>query len=370
MEKGNSKLHFADRWIGIVIVFILGFFKIKHRITIPFNPKRISVLNISSIGDTVLMSAIIKDIKSAYPNSEIWIFTGKTNHAIAHHIPFVHKIVRVSIKNPLKAIRTLNGFGKFDLLLDMGPWPRLNSIYSFFINAKIKIGFNSEGQYRHYIYDYPILHSDKKHEIDNFRALLEPLKIKATHNPELLHLTNNLKAKFNIEKEYIVIHPWPGGYKSYMKEWAIEKWVDLMTKMDLLKYDIVITGGKADIDKTLLLINACASKGIEIINMAGELSISDTIELLSKSKYIISVNTGIMHIGAALNKPLIGIHGPTSVLRWGPVSDKAISVAANSEFCGYLHLGFEYNKSKIDCMAIISVQDVFEAFKKIENKYN
>ncbi|SRR5260221_8234373 len=145
MEKGNRLFHKLDKYLGIPIVCVLGLFT-KRKETPPESVNRIAILNIGSIGDNVLMSAPINDLKLKFLSAEIIVFAGSTNFQLVKQIENVSEVVKLPITNPISTVKILRQSGMFDLLVDFGPWPRLNSIYSFLIPAKFKIGFNSKNQ--------------------------------------------------------------------------------------------------------------------------------------------------------------------------------------------------------------------------------
>lgn len=359
MEKGNTNLHFFDRYVGIPILLFLGLFKlVKNKLPQHFSPKRIAILNISSIGDTVLMSAPVQDLKLRYPDAQIEIFCGATNVGVLGMFPAVSKIHKLPVTNVFESIVEIRKSGVYDLVIDFGPWPRLNAIFAYFFKSQISIGFKSKNQFRHFCYDYPVVHSEQKHELDNFRALLSPLGIEAKANPLL-----NLSAKSNPlpESNYVLFHPWPGGYKSYMKEWSKESWLTLAKKLSDLGHKIYVTGAKADMDATDELV--LQSEG-SLHSIAGKYNLEDTALIVQNASLLVSVNTGIMHIGAALDTKMVALHGPTSVKRWGPASTNAINIYPQNTQCGYLHFGYEYNKSTVNCMVLIGVDEVFEAVLK------
>ena len=75
-----------------------------------------------------------------------------------------------------------------------------------------------------------------------------------------------------------------------------------------------------------------------------------------------AVNTGVMHLAALLDAPLVAVHGPTSRRRWGPVGARSVALApADATGCEFLHLGFEYPPGPVDCMQRIAVDTVFDA---------
>ena len=74
-----------------------------------------------------------------------------------------------------------------------------------------------------------------------------------------------------------------------------------------------------------------------------------------------SVNTGVMHLAAAVGAPTIALNGPTSATRWGPIGANVVCVDSELPGCGYLNLGFEYDGHRTDCMRGISVDRVATA---------
>ena len=168
-EKGNRLFHKIDRWVGIPIVLMLSLFKRKFKkLPLPESPA-FAILNLVSIGDNVVMSAVINDIRCQYPNSLITAFTGSTNYEIVKSIPGFDNIVKMSVTNVMASYKLIKKSGYFDVLIDFGSWPRLNAIYSFFFKAHQKIGFKTPKQFRHFVYDIKINYSSEIHEINNFR---------------------------------------------------------------------------------------------------------------------------------------------------------------------------------------------------------
>ena len=76
---------------------------------------------------------------------------------------------------------------------------------------------------------------------------------------------------------------------------------------------------------------------------------------------MVSVNTGVMHLGAAVGTWTIALNGPTSSARWGPIGPRTVNIDSELPGCGFLNLGFEYDGQRIDCMEGITVERVDEA---------
>lgn len=361
-ERGSKLLKLLDRYIGIPFVFILGlisFFnrKILNKAKLPSDIKSIAILKTAAIGDTVLLTGIIKDLKANYPQSKIDFFCGSSNYALANLIKDCNEVTKLPLKN-FKELKSILQKNNYDLVLDFGAWPRINAVCSFLINSKFKIGFKTEGQYRHYVYDKAVKHSDKLHELENYRNILRAVGLECVAKPTLPEGESIEKLLSQIEVSYVICHMWAGGEKSHLKEWPSKNWQKLMLEIiKNKKREIVLTGGKEDHDKNMDFIASFPLKN-HIYNFAG-IKLSETISILKGADLVISVNTGVMHMAASLGVKTISLNGPTSEIRWGPIGSKAISINSDLEGAGYLNLGFEY-KDELKCMENIDLAKVLE----------
>jgi len=182
-------------------------------------------LKINAIGDTILLTAPILDLKERYPDIHLTLFTGTDNYETATLIEGVDKIIRLPLSNINETIRLIKNEGGFDFWIDFGPWPRINALLTHLARADFKIGFRTEGQYRHYIYDQAIPHSALHHEVCNYKRLLEPLSIAGSHMPRIG------SSHPNMEKDLVTIQMYPGGTRSYLKEWPEENWISIIEEL-------------------------------------------------------------------------------------------------------------------------------------------
>ena len=353
-----------DLYFGFIFLRLISFFKKKKskkyfRQIIKKKPFIIGILRENALGDTLLISSILQEIKFSYPNCRIILFLGKNNSIMGPHLPIIDKLEILNFLNPLKAFIKLKQF-KLDIIIDTAQWSRISAIIALLSKAKYSIGFNTENQYRHYIYDKSISHSNKQHEIENFRSLLTQFQIKKYFTPKLINLTH-LPAKIkNFKKPYIIVHMWASGTKSYLREWQYEKWLHLLRWKYLKQYFILLTGSPDDFSK-----NEIFSNNKNIINIANQYNFSQTLSILKNASLCISINTGIMHITDAFNIPTISLNGPTNPMRWGALNKNSISLIPQINGCNFLNLGFEYKNQREDCMHNISLLQVKNTVKKL-----
>ena len=330
----------VDRYLGSMGLWLLGHFRKKNRI--PAVPTRIGLFVINAIGDTILVSAIAKDIRQFLPDCEIILITNNTNRGVSSLIDSIDRNVVVPIFKPMETIKILQK-ERLDVILDFNPWARITAFYAALSNA-FCIGFRTPGQPRHFAFDAVVDHSPACHEIENYRRLLAPLGIPAAAVPTI---AISSAARVTVEKlgarsPYVLFHPWAGGANATYREWPGENWIALARKVTARGSAVIVTGGPADKTSAEALVDQAAGDGISIQHTCGVLGLAESAALAERADAVVAVNTGMMHLVACLDIPLIALHGPTNPLRWGPLSAQAVVLRTHSEPREFLHLGFEY----------------------------
>lgn len=348
MERGSEALRKLDRWLGVPLIFSLGLLRRKRRWR-GGQPKRVGILISAAIGDTIVFSAVLNDLKAAYPHCHCTVFCGPSNHAIFSLIPQVDEVVKLPVTNPLVSARMIRAHGRFDLWIDTGQWMRVSALLTWAARSCFSVGFRTQGQGRHWIYDLAVEHSASVHEVENFRRLIQFLGVSATGFPSI--------DMDGLDKGHVVVHAFAGGTKPYLKEWPRERWVSVIDGLTGQNRVVYLTGIGADAESAEAIRSDCGHPE-RVISVAGKLSFVETAQLLKDAGVVISVNTGILHLAAALGCDVIGLHGPTSPVRWGPLSARGVVVSSRLDCAPCLNLGFDYGCSVNRCMQAISANEV------------
>lgn len=354
--RGNPLLRAADRYVGIPVIAAAG--ALKRPRPWPDDVRRIGVLNATSIGDTVVLSAVVRDIAAAFPEARTTLFTSTTNLPLVRALEGV-TAAPIRIASPRDAVRTIRA-ERLDAILDFDSWPRIEPIYGLLSGARFAAGFRAPGQHRHYWYDVSAEHSPASHELENFRRLAGAIGVDSQSLPSVAP-TGTLPEESLPPRPYVVFHLWPTGISSELKEWPAERWRRLATELAERGNTIVLTGAPADEPRTRAFVEAAPELRGRLVNAAGKYDLGQIVDLLCGSRCVVSVNTGVMHIAAAAGVPTIALNGPTSERRWGPVGERAVSVNSDLPGCAYLYFGWEYEGRRKDCMQGISVERVLDA---------
>lgn len=359
MERGNPALRFFDQYLGPVLLLILKpFFGLKRKR--PRQIQRIGILKSAAIGDTLLLSAILQDLKKWNPNLHITLFVGGSNESFAKLLSGVDEVQRLPLTKPWKAVSLIR-HKKLDVMIDFDSWPRISALFTALSGAQYRMGFQTPGQYRHFLYDQVVPHLNTIHELENYRSLLRALNIPVGSAPQSLNHSWQKERTGN----HIVFHLWPGGTKSHLKEWAFQNWQMLAEKiLSQEKCQILLTGGPGDSSRNEEFLQSLPTSLRSSFKNVSGTTFAQTLLTLQSSRLVISVNTGIMHVAAALGTPTVGLHGPTNPIRWGPVGVRTRAVLSQQAGAGSLNLGFEY-PDDINRMNGLSVEEVFQASQEL-----
>lgn len=353
--RGSRALRLLDQTVAVALLWALG--SVRRKRMRPGAPSRIGVMKSTGIGDMILATAIIRDLVAAFPGVEIVVFAGADNADLARSIPEV-RVVELRTAKPWSVIPQLRA-ERLDVLIDLGQWSRLEALYAALSGARWTAGFDTAGQRRHYAYDATVEHAGDVRELENFQRLVAPLGVVSQSRPRF-EVTGAPTAPPTSER-YAVFHLWPGGFRSELREWPAESWRELAFRVREDGLAIVLTGGPADVDRTDAFVRSCGESAGEVLSVAGRYRVGELVGLLADSQFVVSVNTGVMHLAAATGAPTVGLNGPTSSVRWGPIGPRAISVDSDLPGCGFLDLGFEYDGQRTDCMRGITVDRVVAA---------
>jgi heptosyltransferase-3 len=360
-ERGNRRNRVLDLAVGSVLVGVLG--RLRRKRKLPADVTSIGLFMFGAIGDTLLASAIVPDLKRAFPFARIVAFISKANRGVLELLQGYDEVVVVPITQPLTAIPLIRRH-PVDLLFDIGQWARISALAARLSRARFTVGFETAGQFRHYAFDAVVEHSRAVHEIDNFRALLRGVGLSGQSLPQFAPALLSAIQSSTV-RPYVVFHPWASGYRSEWREWALNNWVELGNLVLDWGYEIVITGGPEDAARADALVSALGGRE-RVTSLAGKASLRDSTIAVGRASAIVSVNTGIMHLAALLETPMVALHGPTNALRWGPLGHSAVIVGPGPEAGGgFLNLGFEYPRTPPDCMAQISLTEVAQTLKAL-----
>ena len=357
MRRGIKKNRLLDFWVGIPVLNLLAAARTKRKW--PEQTHRIGVMCSPALGDTLLFSAVARDLRNAFPDAQIFHLCMQQNLAAAELIGGIDRHVLLDLTHPFESLKTIRA-QRLDALLDFTSWQRLTALYTLLSGARFTAGFQTSGQHRGKGYDVVAEHRDDRHEVDNFRALLRVLGIPTGAEP-LVVVPEVAQQPLAGEVDIVVFHPWASGHRSALREWPDNRWVSLAHTLAERDTVFAVTGAPSDALRSHVLVQRMTSEGLRTVAFISPDGFASLANLLLRARVVISVNTGVMHLAAVIGATTVSINGPNRNGRWGPIGSYARGVEAPGDDCGYLHLGFNFDGQPTDCMERISVEMIARA---------
>ncbi|MBZ4683371.1 MAG: glycosyl transferase family 9 [Fusobacteriales bacterium] len=331
--------------------------------------KKILVFHTAFIGDIVLSTPLIKNIKKLY-NCKIDYVTTKAGSLILQNNPYLDNIivydkrgVDKGIKGAFNLIKKLKK-QKYDIVFIPHRYLR-SSLIVFFSKIPVRIGYkNSEGK----IFLSKLVEYRKDlHEVDRLLKLLQveneeklEKQIELFPNRENQEKIDEIFEKNSIKNQKIVVIA-PGS-KWFTKMWPTEYFNEIIKKLETKdNIKVVLIGGKDE--EKLDLIQTKNS-----INLIGKTSLLDLAEIMKRADIVLTNDSSPIHIASAFNKPYIfAIFGATvkelGFYPWSKNSEIIENKGLYCRPCG-LHGGNNCPEGHFKCMKDIKPEYVYEKIVK------
>ncbi|GEM78172.1 lipopolysaccharide heptosyltransferase II [Vibrio superstes NBRC 103154] len=138
--------------------------------------------------------------------------------------------------------------------------------------------------------------------------------------------------KFNLDVRRPIVGLCPGAEFGPAKKWPTEHYAQLADQLLDDGFQVWLFGSKKDEDTTSTIVSSQKELNkVNIVNLAGQTSLEEAVDLLSLCKHVVSNDSGLMHIAAAVGCHVIGIYGSTSPDYTPPLTDSLNIVNTNIE---------------------------------------
>lgn len=292
-------------------------------LTIPQHIKKILLIKPRGIGDIVLSTIVVDNLINYFPSAKIDYLTEPFAKPAIDNIPQINNVLTFErnefIFKIIKEIRRQ----KYDIVFDLWTNPKTAQI-TFLSGAKYRVGYSYRG--RKYAYNIKATSSrGNHHSAEHNLELLESLNIPIISKKILFNLDNEkfveaklfVKNNFDPKKNIIGILP-SGSWKS--KRVDTNKWIEICHAA-LKKYSVkyFVIWGPGDEADSMIIKNELR----ENVVLAPKTDLKLMSAMIKCCDFILSNDSGPMHIAAALNVPILGIFGPTNPYTHRPYSQNS-----------------------------------------------
>jgi len=301
--------------------------------------RKILYINLAFIGDVLLSTPTIRALRQQYPNAVIdmlvipWAAQAAVGNPYVNHVyTYDKKGEHRNLKNLWKLILKLRS-NHYDIAITTNFAPR-GALLAKAIGARVRVGYDTQHAGLFLTHTVSASRVVVRHETENQLAVVKPLGITTSdfslafkHNPVDIE---NMEKKIGISANKAIVVICPFG-RHPLNSWSIQGYVDVLTALSRVASCYLI-GGTAEKER-LDEINGKAGFCGRVL--AGELSIGELAAFLVQSSLVITVDTGPMHLAAAVGVPILALFGRSDVRVWGPraACDQVIKVDLDCAPC-------------------------------------
>ena len=324
---------------------------------------RILVIRLSSIGDVVLTTPVLKEFKKKYPHSTVDFVVLKRFKDSIEGSPYIDNLILFD-KKKYKGLKGIKEFvetikeNKYDYVFDLHS--KLRSVgICFFLGAKT-YRYKKRALWKTLLVKMKLI----KYKVDNtiiknYFGAFEEMGISYKGEDLSFAFAEEDLVKVEEYNNFIALAP---GASKKTKEWCVDGFGKL-AKLVHDKYgkNIILVGGPGDKGKCSRINEI--SGGI-CIDLSGELSLKESGALLSKADYLVTNDSGPFHIARGVKTKSFVIFGPTDPGMFE--YDEYGTLICMNEQCSpcSLHGDKECPKGHFNCMKKLKAEDVLEVIEK------
>lgn len=269
----------------------------------PSQPK-ILVIRLSSIGDIVLTTPVIRALNEQLPNAEIHFLVKKNFASVVENNPHIHKIHTLDVKNIIQTVEELEK-ENFDEIVDLQKTYRSRQII-----RRLKV--HSSTFKKHNFSKWLCIHFKmnglpETHIVERYFEAVRELNVHNDRKGLEFYIPDN--QGFDEEDLPIVFED---GFvaivlaaQHYTKRIPVSKVVEIGS---ILHKPVMLLGGKDVFGEGESVVSKLGDRAY---NGCGKYSLFQSAAILQHSDCVITGDTGLMHIAAALHKPIAALFGST-----------------------------------------------------------
>lgn len=301
---------------------------------------KILIIGPSWVGDMVMSQSLYITLKQQHPEAIIDVMAPAWCKPILERMPEVNKAIEMPLGHG-----DFNFFGRRALGKELKnqnythayicPNSAKSALIPWFAGIPKRTGWKGEMRYG-LLND---LRSNKKsfqYMVERYVALAHPKSemidssslggLDNLPRPTLsidLEVQKNTLDKFSLSFEKPVLGLCPGAEFGPAKQWPVEHYASVANEMINRGHQVWLFGSTKD-KETTESIKALvdADNQSAVFNLAGETSLIEAVDLLAACKTVVSNDSGLMHVAAAVGCHVVGVYGSTSPKYTPPLAQK------------------------------------------------
>jgi len=369
----------------------------------PTDIKKILVVKLDHIGDVVLATPVLTNLRLHYPHAHIAMLAGSWSKQVVQYNPHLDEILcydspffrrssgNMTLKNTMQILRWLKN-ERYDLIVELrGDF--LTVILAMLRGGKYRLDRSTQRVLRKLRnLSCPLITKKGKEKLEdetavsrrraknNGRLRLTALQFAYSEHEVEINLdvlragdipinsrntffnvlsadqtwAKSFLAEFGIDlsKPTVAIHP---GSPVPLKRWPEKRFAELADILIEKKRQVLFLGV---LDENQLLEEIQAQMRHKSVNIAGRTNLRQLGAVLQQCDLFIGNDSGPMHLAAAVGTRVIGLFGPGSPERFGPFGDNCTTIRKKPDCPPCMKEECRFGEQ--GCIIEIAVQDVLD----------
>ena len=294
---------------------------------------RILIVGPSWVGDMVMAQTLFVCLKQRHPDCEIDVLAPEWSRPILERMPEVRAALSFPLGHGVLDFASRRRIGKslagrYDQAILL-PNSLKSALVPFFAGIPLRTGWKGEMR-------YGLLNDLRKLDKARYPLMIERFMALAyapgaplpqPYPRPRLQIDEDSReralAKFGLTLDRPVLALCPGAEFGEAKRWPAEHYAKVAELKIRDGWQVWLFGSKND-HPGGETIRERLIPGLreEVTNLAGQTSLAEAIDLMSAAGAVVSNDSGLMHVAAALNRPLVAIYGSTSPQFTPPLAEQ------------------------------------------------
>ncbi len=325
---------------------------------------RILIVKLRAVGDVVLSTIVLQNLRQAFPEAQLDVLTESASADIVRAHPAVSStlVYDRSTMSGLDLIRLVRK-RRYDVVFDLFGNPR-TALLTRLSGARDRVGYRFRGR----SYAYTVVVNPRGGTVHNTQFNLDALEavgIPVTDRSIRLHpskadrqVVDQFLQASGLQGKTLVGVNIGGGW--YTKRWSVENFAALADRIARqYGWSIVLPWGPGQLGDVQELRRVMHEPAL----VPPATTLLQLAALFERCMYVVSNDSGPMHIAAASGSRVLGIYGPTRPELQGPYGAGNRTIRREGLDC----LGCNLTQCTIGniCMTELTVDMVFDAFRQL-----
>lgn len=287
--------------------------------------QRILVVGPSWVGDMVMAQALFAELRRRDPECRIDVLAPDWSRPLLERMPEVHQALSLPFGHGDLCLRERRQFGRalrghYDQAIVL-PNTFKSALIPWWAGIARRTGWRGEMRYG-LLNDLRVLDEARyRLMVQRFVALAHERHAPAPERDQLTppRLTvdtsaaDRARTDLGLPSNRPVLGLCPGAEFGPSKRWPESYYAAAATERLEQGWQVWIFGSPSDREVAETIRTAVPERRRGLVHvLAGETTLAEAVDLLAGAEAVISNDSGLMHIAAALNRPLVAVYGSSS----------------------------------------------------------